>query len=198
MQTSSVSDEVLVEQVGRGDRRAAAELVRRHSPRMLGLAQRMLNDRAEAEDVTQDVFLRVWKMAPNWRPGQAKFSTWMYRVAVNLCLDRLRKPRMSGLDSAPEHSDESATPEQSIEAQERAAQVRRALAELPERQRAAVTLCYFQELSNIEAAQVLDISIEALESLLSRGRRGLKAALAAAREDLLEENARGRSSGFVG
>lgn len=198
MQTSSVSDGILVEQVGCGDRRAAAELVRRHSPRMLGLAFRMLNDRAEAEDVTQEVFLRVWKIAPDWQPGQAKFSTWMYRVAVNLCLDRLRKPKMADLDSAPEYSDQSATPEQSMEAQERAGQVRRALAELPERQRAAVTLCYFQDLSNIEAAQALDVSVDALESLLSRGRRGLKAALATAREELLEENARGRSSGFVG
>src|SRR5215510_8231685 len=86
-------DEELVGRVGAGDKRAASELVRRHLPRMVGLARRMLNDAAEAEDVAQEVFLRVWREASRWQPGAAKFETWMHRVALNLCYDRLRRRR---------------------------------------------------------------------------------------------------------
>src|SRR5512134_3880382 len=86
-------DASLVQNVGAGDARAAEALVRRHLPRMVGLARRMLGDASEAEDVAQDVFLRVWREAPRWKPGAAKFETWMHRVALNLCYDRLRRNR---------------------------------------------------------------------------------------------------------
>ena len=86
-------DTELVRNAGAGDQRAAEALVRRHLPKMVGVARRMLNDGAEAEDVAQEVFLRVWREAPRWKPGQAKFETWMHRVALNLCYDRLRRRR---------------------------------------------------------------------------------------------------------
>jgi RNA polymerase sigma-70 factor (ECF subfamily) len=86
-------DADLVRNIAAGDARAAEALVRRHLPRMVGLARRMLGDASEAEDVAQDVFLRVWREAPRWRPGAAKFETWMHRVALNLCYDRLRRRR---------------------------------------------------------------------------------------------------------
>lgn len=178
-------DEELVRRVGAGDKRAAAELVRRHLPRMVGLARRMLGDKAEAEDVAQEVFLRVWKHAAAWKPGQAKFETWMHRVAMNLCLDRLRRSGRQGGEVSPETPDVRASATRALDDRQRRDRVREALQELPERQRAALVLCYYQERSNIEAAEILGVSVDALESLLSRARRTLKSELAADRADLL-------------
>lgn len=179
-------DAELVRLAGAGDSRAAEALVRKHLPRMVGLARRMLGDAMEAEDVAQEVFLRVWKAAPDWRPGAAKFETWMHRVALNLCYDRLRRRRektdpdagMAVADPAPLAPDQ-------ILARQRAQQVQSAIAKLPERQRAAIALCHFQDLTNIEAAAALEISVEALESLLARGRRALKEALKDMAHDLM-------------
>ena len=156
----------------------------------------MLNNMADAEDVVQEVFLRIWRVSPKWETGKAKFSTWVHRVAMNICLDKLRKPKMADADNAPEPADESATPAKTLEEQQRAEQVQAALADLPERQRAAIVLCYYQDVTNIEAANILEISVDALESLLSRGRRRLKTNLFAMKEDLLDQSAQGRSSGF--
>jgi RNA polymerase sigma-70 factor, ECF subfamily len=178
-------DEDLIRRVGVGDRRAAAEIVRRHLPRMVGLARRMLGDAAEAEDVAQEVFLRVWKHASGWKPGAAKFETWMHRVAINLCLDRLRRVGRSAGDVSPEAVDSRASATRALDDRQRRERVRDALQRLPERQRAALVLCYYQDRTNIEAAEILGVSVDALESLLSRARRTLKFALAAERADLL-------------
>lgn len=179
-------DAELVRRTGAGDSAAAAALVARHLPRVLALARRMLSDAVEAEDVAQDVFLRVWRTAPRWQPGAAKFETWMYRVGLNLCYDRLRRRRERPLrDGLSEPADPAPSPGEAWLERQRAARVRAALAQLPERQRAAIALVHFQELSNFAAAEALEISVEAVESLLARGRRGLKAALADIAPDLL-------------
>jgi len=178
-------DEELVRRVGAGDKRAASELVRRHLPRMVGLGRRMLGDAAEAEDVAQEVFLRVWKHAATWKPGQAKFETWMHRVAMNLCLDRLRRAGRNGGEVSPEFEDGRASATRALDDRQRRERVRDALMLLPERQRAALVLCYYQDRTNIEAAEILGVTVEALESLLSRARRTLKTELAAERADLL-------------
>lgn len=172
-------DAALVKAAGAGDARAAQALIAKHAPRLHRLARRMLNDAMEAEDVTQDVFLRVWKQAPRWREGEAKFETWMHRVALNLCYDRLRKRRETlDPDAGADVPDPARGADEALAAAQQAALVRAALAQLPERQRAAIALCHFEEASNIEAAAALEISVDALESLLSRGRRALRAALA--------------------
>lgn len=178
-------DEDLVRRVGEGDKRAAGELVRRHLPRMVGLARRMLGDAAEAEDVAQEVFLRVWKHAASWKPGQAKFETWMHRVAMNLCLDRLRRGSRNGGEVSPDAPDATASATRALDDKQRRDRVRDALQVLPERQRAALVLCYYQDRTNIEAAEILGVSVDALESLLSRARRSLKTELAAERADLM-------------
>jgi RNA polymerase sigma-70 factor (ECF subfamily) len=178
-------DEDLVRRIGAGDKRAASELVRRHLPKMVGLGRRMLGDAAEAEDVAQEVFLRVWKHAAAWKPGQAKFETWMHRVAMNLCLDRLRKGVRNAGEVSPETPDAHASATRSLDDTQRRERVRDALQVLPERQRAALVLCYYQERTNIEAAEILGVSVDALESLLSRARRTLKTELSAERAELM-------------
>jgi RNA polymerase sigma-70 factor (ECF subfamily) len=178
-------DEDLVRRIGAGDKRAASELVRRHLPKMVGLGRRMLGDAAEAEDVAQEVFLRVWKHAAAWKPGQAKFETWMHRVAMNLCLDRLRRGVRNAGEVSPETPDTQASATRSLDDMQRRERVRDALQVLPERQRAALVLCYYQERTNIEAAEILGVSVDALESLLSRARRTLKTELSAERAELM-------------
>ncbi len=170
-------DADLVRRIGEGDQRAARALVDRHLSRMLTLARRMLGDEAEAEDVAQEVFLRVWRHAARWRPGQARFETWMHRVAINLCYDRLRRRREKVTDELPEQIDESPSAFDTMASEESARRVEAAVLQLPERQRAAITLVAFQEMSNIDAAEALGVSVDALESLLARGRRSLRAAL---------------------
>jgi RNA polymerase sigma-70 factor (ECF subfamily) len=170
-------DTDLVHRVGRGDGAACSLLLERHLPRITAVAYRVLGNSADAQDVAQEVFLKVWQHAATWQPGQARFSTWMHTVTVNLCRDRLRKRRESGLDDAGDVPDHRHNAETTIHHADVSKVVDRALAMLPERQRLALTLNHYQGLSNIETAQVMETSIEAVESLLSRARRSLKAQL---------------------
>ena len=164
--------------MGDGDPAAVRALVARKLPRLLALAGRMLGDPAEAEDVAQEAFVRAWKQAPGWRPGGARFDTWLHRVALNLCYDRLRRRREVVTDNPPERADEGPAPDRGLEAKDVGDRVAAAMQRLPDRQREAIALCHYQELSNIEAAALMGVSVEALESLLGRGRRALRAALA--------------------
>lgn len=153
-------------------------LVARKLPRLLALSWRMLGDQTEAEDVAQEAFLRAWKQAPKWIPGAARFDTWLHRVTLNLCYDRLRRKREVTMAEPPDRPDPGPAPDHELERSELGAQVDRAVQALSERQREAIVLCHFQELSNIEAAELMGVSVEALESLLSRGRRALRTTLA--------------------
>jgi RNA polymerase sigma-70 factor (ECF subfamily) len=172
------ADEALLARVAMGDPAAVRALVARKLPRLLALAHRMLGEAAEAEDVAQETFIRVWKQAGSWRPGTARFDTWLHRVALNLCYDRLRRRREVAMDTPPDLPDEAPGPDRGLQANDVGRRVGHAMQALPDRQREAVSLCHYQELSNIEAAAVMGVSVEALESLLSRGRRALRTALA--------------------
>lgn len=171
------SDDALVRGVARGDPVSIRAFLSAKLPRMTALAFRMLGDAAEAEDVAQEVFVRVWKHAGEWKPGPAKFDTWMHRVALNLCYDRLRKRREITMDVLPERVDEGPAPDAGLMARAVSDRVTAALALLPERQREALVLVHYQELGAKDAASLLEISVEALESLLSRGRRALRESL---------------------
>lgn len=166
-------DQELMAAVARQDSRAFARLVDRHLAWSLRFVERMLGAREEAEDLVQTAFLRVWQGASRWQPN-AKFSTWFYRVLHNLCMDHFRR-RVPGTEVLDESLvAEGPSQEQRLAECQRAERVRAALAALPQRQRAAIVLCYYQECSQAEAAAALGVSEGALESLLSRGRAGLK------------------------
>jgi len=176
-------DTDLVQRAGQGDRAAAQALMARHLPKMLTLARRMMGSQAEAEDAVQDAFLKLWTHAARWEPGKAKFETWLYRVTMNKCYDRLRKRAPASLDEAVEVADPAPRADSLLEKAGLAEEIEAALQALPERQRAAIVLCHHQEMGNIEAAEVLGISVEALESLLARGRRTLRARLGHLKEE---------------
>ena len=178
MALSADPDEDLVRRVGQGDPAAIQAMVARKLPRMLALAQRMLGDPVEAEDVAQEAMLRAWKQAPRWVPGKARFDTWLHRVGLNLCYDRLRRRREVPTEAPPDRPDDGPAPDQGLLSAELGARVDGALKRLPDRQREAIVLCHYQELGNIEAAALMEVSVEALESLLSRGRRTLRQTLA--------------------
>jgi RNA polymerase sigma factor (sigma-70 family) len=171
-------DADLVAGVARQEPAAVRTLVARKLPRLLALATRMLGDRMEAEDVAQEAFVRTWKQAARWREGEARFDTWLHRVVLNLCYDRLRGHREEPVDELPDDADPALAPDAQFESQSRDARVRAALDALPARQREALVLNYYQELSNIEAAALMGITVDALESLLARARRNLRAQLA--------------------
>ncbi len=187
-----VADEELVVLYANGDADAARILAQRLVPRLLGYAGRLLADRAEAEDIAQEAMLRLWRVAPDWRQGEAKVSTWLYRVVINLCTDRLRARKRRQTDAL----DQVAEPEDSapgvvaglIEA-DRMAALTAALAQLPDRQREAVVLRHIEGLTNPEIAEILQIGVEAVESLTARGKRALTAALAGHRQTLGYEEA---------
>jgi RNA polymerase sigma-70 factor (ECF subfamily) len=162
---------------GRGEAQAIAAVVSAKLPRIFNLARRMLGETAAAEDVAQETFVRAWRAAPTWRPGRARFDTWLHRVALNLCYDQLRRRRRHG-GEAPDRPDEGPGPDRNLHAADVGRRVGVALAALPLRQREAIVLVHYQELSAAEASALLGVSIEALESLLARGRRSLRAALA--------------------
>lgn len=178
MAGGSDPDEALLTGVGRGDPAAVRQLLDRRLPRVLALARRMLNDAGEAEDVAQETFLRAWKQARSWRPGAAKFDTWLHRVALNLCYDRLRRRREVVTAEPPEQVDTGPAPDAGLIGADLSRRVEAALAALPARQREAIVLCHHQGLGNIEAAALMSITVEALEGLLGRGRRTLRSALA--------------------
>ena len=178
------ADAALVARVGAGDPAACRSLRDAHLGRVHGYAWRMLGDSGEAEDVAQECFLRLWRQAGRWR-AEARVGTWLHRVAHNLCIDRLRRRRPGAAEDPPDLPDPAPGPAGERQRSQVARAVGAALRELPERQRAAIALVHYQELGNIEAAEIMGVSVEALESLLSRGRRGLRAALAGMRDDLM-------------
>lgn len=178
-------DTALLVAVGNGDAAAARLLVARLSPRLFNHAARVLGDRTEAEDVVQETLLRLWKIAPNWRQGEAQVSTWCYRVLVNLCTDRLRARRPSvDIDAIAEPQASLKSAVEAMTDRARSDALSEALSVLSDRQRQAVVLRHIEELGNPEIAEIMDISVEAVESLVARGKRTLTAALEGRRDEL--------------
>lgn len=171
------ADEELVVRVADGDASAFECLMSRYLGVIVAYSRRMVGEEAEAEDIAQEAFLRFWNNAGSFDPEKARFSTWLYRIAGNLCIDRLRKRKTQGIREPIDEAIDVGIPAEqnySIESQQLAERVDKAIAALPERQRQALILCHYQGLKMKEAGRIMDISVEALESLLARARRKLK------------------------
>lgn len=185
MLDADLPDAALLAQYASGDAAAARVLTTRLTPRVFGHAARVLGDRAEAEDVTQEAMMRLWRVAPDWRAGEAQVSTWLYRVTANLCTDRLRRRRRGvTFDEIAEPADPAPGPVATLQDAARGDALQAALDALPDRQRQAVVLRHLEGLANPEIAQIMDISPRAVESLTARGKRSLAALLAGRRAEL--------------
>src|SRR6478736_5388804 len=170
------SDEALMARIARGDERAYRVLARRHLPAMLGLARRILGNAADAEDVAQEAFVRVWTHAPRWQP-LAQFRTWLTRIVVNLCLDRKRRAPWVDLDVAGDVVDPEPRADEKAESDERERMLTAAIDKLPARQRDAIMLTYTEGMSNAQVAEILGTSVSAVETLLVRGKQNLRRTL---------------------
>jgi len=183
---NDASDDALLVLFSNGSKQAAQVLVMRLMPRVIAQAFHRLNSHADAEDVAQEAFVRLWRIAPDWKQDQAKVSTWLYRVVENLCIDRLRRRGRTtdmgqvGLDPV----DPSPSAAARMQNTTRANALYHALNQLPERQAQAVRLRHLEERSNDDIAAIMGLSVDAVESLQARGRRKLAAYLQAHHSEL--------------
>jgi RNA polymerase sigma-70 factor, ECF subfamily len=171
---AEASDEDLMARIAAQDSRALRMLMARHMSRTIRLAEGILRSSADSEDVAQEAFVRVWRLADSFEPTRGRFTTWLNRIVVNLSIDRLRKPRGEAIELAEEIA--SAEPDalsEMITGEERRA-VAAAIAALPERQRAAIALFHFEGVSGRDGAVAMDLGEKAFESLLIRARTSLR------------------------
>ncbi|MDA7963048.1 RNA polymerase sigma factor [Ruegeria sp.] len=183
-----LSDAALLGRFADGDAMAARQLTDRLGPRCYSVALRMLGNRAEAEDITQEAMMRLWRIAPDWEAGHAQVSTWLYRVTLNLCRDLRRRKRPDPLEDGIDPADSTPSVVDRMQDAARQDALQSALDQLPERQRQAVVLRHIEELPNPQIAGIMEVSVEAVESLTARGKRALAAILAERREELGYEN----------
>ena len=189
------SDESLMKSIQMGQHQAFAILVRRHTDRFFKTAYRLCGDIVEAEDMVQDAFLKVWKNPNLWQDGKgAKFTTWFYRILVNQNIDRLRQTKTKDMGEGflENVTDQKQSIEHDMMVNEEQSMIEAALSSLPVRQKMAITMCFYEGLSNAEAAQVLGVKIKALESLLMRAKAGLKDVL---KDRFLDLKSKGESYG---
>jgi RNA polymerase sigma-70 factor, ECF subfamily len=170
-----LDDELLIGEIQQGKQEAFAELVHRHANRFYGVAYRLLFSRDDAEDTVQQAFLKLWERKLFWNPYKgAKFTTWFYRIVVNLCLDNRRKKKPMPLYEYMELIDEQDGPDALLEERGKQALLDRFIKGLPERQQLALTLCFYEGLSNKEAAEIIGVRVKALQSLIMRAKTTLK------------------------
>lgn len=189
----TASSENLMARSGRGDRHAFESLVRRHQSSVLNFIYRFMGDRIEAEDLAQEVFLRVWQSAATYKPT-AKFTTWIYRIAANLCINKQRSDRIRRLFKVPpsrkeegglgnelsaDHAGKSPSPEDLLLAAERRRQILNMIQQLPAKQRMALVLKRYDDLSYKEISKIMDLSVSAVDSLLIRAKRNFRRKLVA-------------------
>jgi len=170
------TDEGLVGRIQKGDHQAFAVLVRRHTDKFFGLAWRLLGNDAEADDVVQDEFLKLWAQPDLFRADAgAKFTTWFYRVVSNMAMDRLRgRKRWTGAEILEDMADSGKISDQGYEEKEMQKHIQQSIGGLPERQKLALTLCFYQDVSVQDAATIIGVGEKAVESLLMRAKAGLR------------------------
>ena len=171
-----LSDEDLMVRVQKASHEAFSVLVERRTKMFFGVAYRMYPDVNEAEDIVQEAFLKLWTRPQIWDSGKGvKFTTWFYRVVTNLAIDHIRKKKnTNGGDALTRIMDKRPNQQETLEEAQKKLILEEAIAGLPERQRVALNLCFYEGLSNKDAAQVMEVNLKALESLLMRAKKGLK------------------------
>jgi RNA polymerase sigma-70 factor, ECF subfamily len=179
-------DDLLLRRVAQHDETAFRALVEKHIDRSYALALRLLSNASDAEDVTQDVMLKVWSSRGSWQEGRAKFTTWLYRVITNRCIDLRRRPRTEDMEKAPELADDRPDALSLVHRDEVKTLLDCAMEELPEQQRTALILSYTNDLSNPEIGEIMEKSVSSVESLLKRGRQNLRLLLRKSEGTILE------------
>ena len=179
MKQAEDADHLLMRRVARKDAQAYRELVGKYLNFCVRFAERMTGSRQDAEEIAQDVCLKIWNEAARWQP-QAKFSTWLYRVVMNRCIDYKRKVVPLTVIDTEALADGARAADEEMMREQQALRVRLALKQLPERQRAAVILSYYEGVTNQEAADAMGMQLGAFQQLLFRARQSLK-------EKLIEE-----------
>ena len=193
-----LSDEDLMVRVQKADHGAFSVLVNRHTRMFFSAAYRMYPNTNEAEDVVQEAFLKLWVRPQIWDAGKgAKFTTWFYRVVTNLAIDHVRrKKNTKGSDVLDRIMDKTPDQQETLEESQKQLLLEAAIAKLPERQRIALNLCFYEGLSNKTAADVMDVNVKALESLLMRAKKSLKDILA--RQGVLNDDLQNYNDGDNG
>ena len=173
MTIQDLTDEEVMREIAHGNEKAFHELLIRYEKRVFALAWRLCFDQTTAEDLTQETFLKIWRNAGSWRP-EAKLETWIYRVLYNLFIDNRRRVKGQSEELSEDIHSEEDSPELALIKKRTAQKVAQALNKLPERQKEALILCYYQDMKAKDAAEVLSVSQSALEALLFRARQTLK------------------------
>ncbi|HTH16162.1 MAG TPA: sigma-70 family RNA polymerase sigma factor [Magnetospirillum sp.] len=181
---SEADDDFLLARMKDDDADAYRILVARHVDRAYALALRTLRNTADAEDVAQEALVKAWTHRHSWQPGRARFSTWLYRVVFNRCIDLKRMPASANIEDVAEPEDDQPDSVSTIHRRQVYERLGDAMSAIPEQQRAALTLAYFEEMGNAEIAQVLGTTVQAVESLLKRGRQGLRERLRRSERDI--------------
>jgi RNA polymerase sigma-70 factor (ECF subfamily) len=169
------SDEDLMKDVAKGNENSFAKLVNRHLHPAVGYANKMLGGHHEAEEAVQEALIKVWEHAPMWQADRATFKTWFYRILTNKCIDIMRKTKNTfiGVDEKiidEKHNDA----EMQLRAKQQSNIIEKHIDDLPERQKTALMLSYYEGFSNKEAAEIIGVGVKGLESLLVRARKTLK------------------------
>lgn len=172
---TNLDDETLLYRIRKGQRDAFSELVDRHAKRFYAIAYRILNNKDEAEDIVQEAFLKLWEKPELWdKTRQAKFTTWFYKIVTNLCLDHNKKKKPVPLPQDLKIIDGNPKGIDVLEQRQKQAMLEDFIRQLPERQQLALNLCFYEGLSNKEAAEIIDIKVKALQSLIMRAKTTLR------------------------
>lgn len=182
--SSEPDDDELLRRIGEDDQAAFRMLVEHHVDRAYALALRMLDNRADADDVVQDSLLKVWTHRHRWEFGRAKFSTWLYRVVTNRCIDLHRRPRGEDVEAVGELADQRPDAMTTLCRSEMSDLLDAAMNRLPDQQRIAIILSYHESMSNAEIAEVMETTVSAVESLLKRARQQLRKLLRRQERDI--------------
>ncbi len=170
------NDPELIIRIQRGDHAAFGVLVQRHTDRFFRFAWRMLGNESDAEDVVQDAFVKFWENPHTWDAGKnVQFTTWFTRIIHNRCIDFLRRKKpITGTDVLDFRATDETAADDTIDKKEVQIVLEAGIHNLPERQKSALTLCFYEGLSNKEAASVMGIGVKALESLIMRAKKALR------------------------